>query len=314
MLATLSVVIPIFGLVLAGYICRRTGVFGNAATAELNRFVVWLGLPALFFDVTASASWDDLYHPAFAAAFTLACLFVLFLVLILRVRTRGLADGSIDALNAAYPNSGYMGFPLGFLIFGPESYPLVTISAIITVCLLFGLTIVFVEIGIREERRFWPMARSVTLSLIRNPLLVSPALGVLYAWSGLPMPKSAGAFLDLLGGAASPCALVALGTFMADDKTSDDRRGTGEVLLLTSLKLVLLPLAAWVLAYFVFEQPKQSADLAILLAALPTGTGPFMLAQYYGHAAAITARTILYSTLGSVITISVLIYLLGYGG
>ena len=39
-----------------------------------------------------------------------------------------------------------------------------------------------------------------------------------------------------------------------------------------------------------------------------------MLAQYYGHAAAITARTILYSTLGSVITISALIYLLGYGG
>lgn len=314
MLATLSVVIPIFGLVLAGFICRRSGIFGAAATSELNRFVVWLGLPALFFDVTASASWDDLYHPEFAAAFTLACLAVLFLVLALRVRTRGLADGSIDALNAAYPNSGYMGFPLGFLIFGPESYPLVTITAIITVCLLFGLTIVFVEIGIREERRFWPMARSVLLSLIKNPLLVSPALGVLYAWSGLPLPKSAGAFLDLLGGAASPCALVAIGTFMADDTAEDDRSGTGEVLFLTAFKLALVPLAAWMLAYFVFDLPKPTADLLILLSALPTGTGPFMLAQYYGHAAAITARTILYSTVGSVVTISVLIYGLGYGG
>lgn len=314
MLATLSVIIPIFGLVLAGYVCRRTGIFGSTATSELNRFVVWLGLPALFFDVTSSASWDDLYRPAFAAAFTLACLLVLFLVLMLRVRTRGLAKGSIDALNAAYPNSGYMGFPLGFLIFGPDSYPLVTISAIITVCLLFGLTIVFVEIGIREERRFWPMARSVLLSLIKNPLLVSPALGILYAWSGLPIPKSAGAFLDLLGGAASPCALVAIGTFMADGRDQDDRSGAGEVVLLTALKLVLVPLTAWVLGYYVFDMPKPTADLVILLAALPTGTGPFMLAQYYGHAVAITARTILYSTVGSVITISVLIYLLGYGG
>lgn len=312
MLATLSVVTPIFGLVLAGYLCRRAGVFGDAATYELNRFVVWLGLPALFFDVTASANWDDLYHPEFTLAFTIAGLIVFFALLPFRVRTRGLADGSVEALNAAYPNSGYMGFPLGLLVFGPESYPLVTISAILTVCLYFGLALVFVEIGIGQERRIWPMIRTVVLSLIRNPLFVAPVLGVGFAASGLPMPTGAATFLDLLGGAASPCALVAIGTFMADNRGTDSERTPG-LALLTTAKLIALPLIAWILTYFVFDMPKAQADLAILLCALPTGTGPFMLAQYYGRGAAITARTILYSTVGSVFTLSALIYVLGYG-
>lgn len=313
MVATLSVVIPIFGLVLAGWLCRRAGVFSAAATSELNRFVVWLGLPALFFDITATASWDQLYRPHFAAAFTLACFLVFFPTLALRFRQRRLADGSVDALNAAYPNSGYMGFPLGLLVFGPDSFPLVTISAIITVCLLFGFTIVLIEIGIREERRIGPMARTVAAALIKNPLLVSPALGIAYAASGLAMPQGAAAFLDLLGAAASPCALVAIGTFMAD-APAGAQTDRGGVALLTFLKLLLVPAAGWLLAHFVFDLPKADADLLVLLCALPTGTGPFMLAEYYGRGAAITAQTILYSTLGSVLTIGALIYLLGYGG
>jgi malonate transporter and related proteins len=313
MLATVSVVVPIFGLVLAGYVCRWAGVFGPAATSELNRFVVWLGLPALMFDVTANASWADLYQPGFAAAFTLSCFIVFFLTLTLRVRKRGLADGSMDALNAAYPNSGYMGFPLGFLVFGPESFPFVTISAIVTVCVLFGFAIVLLEIGLQDKGRFWPTLRAVTLSLVTNPLLIAPALGILFAATGLTLPKSADSFLDLLGSAASPCALVALGTFMADRKPGPERDTAG-VVLLTALKLLLLPGIAWVLGYYVFALPREAVNLLVLLCALPTGTGPFMLAEHYKRGGAITASTILYSTIVSVFTISAILFMTGHEG
>lgn len=314
MSATLSVVLPIFGLVLAGYACRRFGIFSSAATSELNRFVVWLGLPALFFDITASASWAELSGPVYgAAAFTLACVIVFIVTFALRFRRRGLGEASMEALNASYPNSGYMGFPLGLLVFGPESFPLVTISAIITVCLFFGFTLILLEIAVREERRALPMIRAVTLSLIKNPLIIAPILGVLFAASGLSMPKGAEAFIDLLGGAASPCALVALGTFMADDREGETTDAP-TLVLLTTLKLVLVPAIAYVLTYHVFKMPKDMADLTILLCALPTGTGPFMLAEYYKRGAAVTANTILYSTIVSVATLSVILYLTGHTG
>jgi predicted permease len=224
-----------------------------------------------------------------------------------------------------------MGFPLGLLVFGQESLPLVTLSAIITVCFLFGVTLILLEIAVRKERQaqlgssrvankrsnsgkseFVPMIRAVTLSIGKNPLFVAPVLGALFAISGIGMPKGLETFIDLLGGAASPCALVALGTFMADDRDADDRTSIGDIALLTVLKLVLTPFVAYVLTYHVFPMPKPMADLTILLCALPTGTGPFMLAEYYKRGAAITANTMLYSTLASVVTLSIILYLTGH--
>ena len=58
MLSTVLVVLPIFALIFAGWLARRIGVLGAAATTELNRFVVFLALPALLFDVTAHAHWS----------------------------------------------------------------------------------------------------------------------------------------------------------------------------------------------------------------------------------------------------------------
>ncbi len=72
MLSTLQILLPVFGLVFAGFACRRRGVLGPSAASEVNRFVVWLALPALLFDITAHATRQQFYQPAFVAAFALA--------------------------------------------------------------------------------------------------------------------------------------------------------------------------------------------------------------------------------------------------
>ena len=63
MLSTLQILLPVFGLVLAGFACRRRGVLGSGAASELNRFVVRLALPALLFDIMAHATWQQFYQP-----------------------------------------------------------------------------------------------------------------------------------------------------------------------------------------------------------------------------------------------------------
>ncbi|MFL6703877.1 MAG: AEC family transporter, partial [Paraburkholderia graminis] len=63
MLATLEILLPVFGLIFAGFACRRRGVLGPNSASELNRFVVWLALPALLFDTMARATWEQLYQP-----------------------------------------------------------------------------------------------------------------------------------------------------------------------------------------------------------------------------------------------------------
>ena len=310
MLTTLAVVLPIFALILAGWLARRTGLLGPGATAELNRFVVWLALPALLFDVMARSVGPEIWQPGFLATFGLSSGALLGLTA-WRARRRGrpLADAAIDGLNASYPNTGYMGFPLALAALGPGSLGPTTVAVILTVCVVFAGAIVLIEAGLQGEGRGGgrrgPVVRTVALALLRNPLLVAPFCGALAPLLGLGVPAPVEAFLKLLGGAASPCALVALGLFLAERRGAE--RGAWSrhtIMWLAGLKLVAHPLLAYGLGRYVFDLPPLALHTAVLMAALPTGTGPFMLAEFYRREAALTADTVLVSTVLSVVTVA----------
>ena len=121
MLSVLGVVLPIFALIFAGWAIRRLGVLSDHATGEINRFVVYLALPALLFDIIANASWQEIWQPSFVGAFGLGAALLFGATVIVRHRPHHLADATIDGLNAAYPNVGFMGFPLLSAILGPSA-------------------------------------------------------------------------------------------------------------------------------------------------------------------------------------------------
>lgn len=303
MLSTFITVLPVFGLILAGWLARKARFLGLHAVSEINRFVVYLALPALLFDIIANARASAIWQPGFIAAFGLGCAATYVLGLLLRRRHRPLADAAIVGLDAGYSNTGYLGFPLVAVAFGPAAQPLTTLATLITVCALFAAAIVLVEIGQQARQNPLRLAAKVGLALIRNPLILAPIAGALFSATGLAVPPSAETFLKLLGGAASPCALVALGLFLAEARPSarGERVFTGTLVV---LKLIIQPAVTWVLAAEVMRLPSIATDTAVLLAALPTGTGPFMLAELYGREAAITSDVILVSTVLSIFTLS----------
>ena len=225
MAAILTILLPIFGLVLAGYGCRRIGVFGPAAAIELNRFVVWLALPALLFDIIVHSSWQQLWQPRFIATFGLATTAVFMLVLVVRLRRgRHLVDAAVDAMAASYSNTGYVGFPLSLLAFGRSSQTPATIATLFVVCLLFSLALVLIEIGLNREVSASKVATKLASSLSRNPLLAGPAAGLAVAAFGWQLPGGVETFFRLLGSSASPCALVSLGVFLAEKARQDRSR------------------------------------------------------------------------------------------
>ena len=307
MLAVLNVLLPIFALILAGYLCRRTGCMGETAASELNRLVVWLCLPALLFHTTATATLDEIWHPGFIAVISIGSLAVFFATLLYRLRGRSLADASIDGLSAAYANTGYIGIPLCALVLGDDGLAPALIASLIVVCVLFTVAVVLVEVGLQRAGSPLRVLGRVTLALAKNPLVVAPLLGGVWNLSGLLQPVAMGRFLELLGDATVPCALVSLGLFLAQPQPAAARGAAGLVLI----KLIVQPALVWGLAMYVFHLPPLWAKAALLLSALPTGTGPFMLAEFYGRDAAVVARAVLWSTLGSLVTLSLCLLWLG---
>jgi predicted permease len=313
-------VLPLFALILAGYVCGWRGLFGAGATDALNLFVVWLALPALLFQALAEAHWSELARPEFVAAVALGMLatFVPWVVLARR-RGKPLPDASIEALAASYPNTGFMGIPLCLAVFGRAGLQPAIIATILTACLLFGLSLALIEIGLSAARGGATLLSGfakAAATLARNPLLVAPALGALFAIAHIPRPAPLTRFLSLLGGAASPCALVTIGLFLAQNRgIADDARAGAQrrarpdvvILAIVALKMLVQPLVTGVLVFAVFDLPRPWSIAALLLSALPIGTGPFMLAKLYDREAAVTSRAILLSTVVSLVTTSALV-------
>jgi predicted permease len=305
MSSVLNVLLPIFALILVGYLCRRTNRLGLTAASEINRMVVWLCLPALLFNATATATWEQIWHPGFVLVFTLSTMTMFVVTLLLRrKKARHFADASIDALSASYANTGYIGIPLCVMVLGQSGLEPALIASLLVVCVLFGFALVCIEVGLQSEAHVHRIVLKVLLALAKNPLVVSPILGACWASTGAPLPGALEKFLSLLGAATTPCALISLGLFLAQ-KQQGPRHGTS---LLVLIKLIAHPLLTWFLAFRVFHLPPLWANSALLLSALPTGTGPFMLAEYYKREASVVSSTILISTLGSLVTLSLCIY------
>jgi malonate transporter len=312
MLSILSIITPVFALIACGYVTRRIGVLGSQAVSELNRFVVYLALPALLFDVMAHASWSELAQPRFIAAFGLSCGLIFYgIVAGSLIARQPLSTAAINGLLGSYANTAYIGFPVLLIVFGRDSLVPVTIASIITVCVLNASAIVLIEFASQSERRPLQLAGKVAVSLAKNPILIAPILGVLYGATGLGFPEAADTFLKMLGGAASPLALVVIGLVLAEPRAVAAAE-TQLSLALTAVKLVVHPALTVALAIF-FAVPSRLAAMAVLLAALPTGSGPLIVAEFYRLPALVTSAVILISTLAALLTLPLVMMALGIG-
>lgn len=307
MLAFLTV-LPIFGLIFAGWAVRRLGALGEGALTELNRFVVYLALPALLFDVVVTARPAEIWQPGFFAAFFLGCAAVFAVAALASLwRRRGLADVAIAGLNAGYANTGFMGFPVALAALGPGAQAPALLAVLATVSGVFAVALVMVEIAAqRAGTGKGALALNVIKSLAKNPLITAPVLGGLMLALGLHLPQPAERMLSMLGAAASPCALICLGLFLAEKREAHaaDRAATAALSL---MKVVVHPAITWLLASYVFRLSTPLVHAAVLLSALPTGTGPFMIAEFYKRDATVTARVVLVTTVLSVATLTALI-------
>jgi predicted permease len=307
--AVLNAALPIFALIFTGFLCGRFGVLSPAATDSLNRFAIYLALPALMFQAMSRLTPEQGRQVGFALAFAggIAVTFALGFALS-RMRGARIASASIEGLDAGYSNVGFMGIPLCLLVFGPDSLPAAVIATLFTACVLFLVAIVLIESDLHRGGAPGRTVRKVTLALLRNPLLIAPVAGIAVSLLRLGVPAPVDRYVTLLGAAASPTALVCIGLFLAQERIH--LHEGPRIFVLVVLKLLVQPAATALLVYALGVPPLWSRA-AVLLSALPIGSGPFTLAKLYGLQAGVTSGAILLSHVVSVVTVSILVAYLG---
>ena len=306
MQAVLNAALPIFGLILTGYLCGLFRVFSKVAADSLNGFVVTLALPALVFVAMARITPEQLGRVGFMTAYggSVAASFGLGFWLSRR-RADSVADATMTGLNASYSNVGFMGLPLCLIVFGGEGLPPAIVATLFTACIHFLGAIMLIEADLKKGVSLGRRLGNVGLSLLRNPLFLAPIAGLGVALSGFGLPVPVARFGELLGAAAAPCALICIGLVLAQEAL--DLRELPRIGQLVVLKLFFQPALAALLVFHVFAVPPVWAGAAVILNALPTGPGAFSLAKAYGLQPAATSGVILVSHVVSVVTLSLVL-------
>ncbi len=308
-----AVVLPVFGIMLAGYLVGRARLLGAESSQALNAFVYYVALPPLFF---LSLARFDLAGLDAVLGFSLAFLAALFATfgiafvcaaLFFPGRLGALA---LNATSANFANTGYLGIPLLGVLYGESGVLPAILGSLATGVLMIAIVVVLLEADRSAGGGSLAIAKRIGVGLVKNPLIVAAVLGIIMRFLGWPVPQPVARFCEILGASAGPCALFAIGLFMVGKSFTAD---LVEVLTVVVLKLLLMPAVAYWAAFEIFALERFWAEATVILAALPTGALVFVMAQQYEIYVQRATACIMISTVLSVVTLSIILVWFGLG-
>lgn len=312
MLDVLSLIIPFFGLIAVGFVTARLNKTPIEALGWLNIFIVYLALPALFIKILAETPVEELTRWDFILtnlAVTFAIVAVTFALGLLKARG-DVRVAVIQSLAGGYGNIGYMGPGLAILVFGEQAaVPLALIFCFENI-MHFTLAPAVMAMGGEGQRRFAQVVVDVVKKIIFHPFIIATAIGVALAVIDRTLPAPVEQLIAYLAQAAAPCALFAMGVTLALRPLN---RIPVSLAYIVPIKLIVHPALMYIALTTLGPFDPVWTLTAVLLAALPTATNVFVMAQQYGVWAERASATILITTTLSVLTVSALLYAIQTG-
>jgi len=295
--------LPFFAIIALGYGAGRTGFFNEDATKYLTKFVFFFALSAMIFRFAANIELSEVWDARLIAAYLWGTAFVYGIATIVGfLRNLNVASNAIEAQCAVIGNIGFLGLPMLTLILGEAAVgPIMMMLAVDLI--IFSSLVVILVTGSQDGQMSIRILKTVGLGLVKNPMIVAMTLGLLCSGFDLTIPVPLNEFLAILGGAATPGALFAIGASLAT-KSAERIEVAG---WLTFCKLVLHPAFVAFGALFLFSVDPYSAAVLIAAASLPVAGNVYMLAQHYSVAPQRVSAAILVSTAISIFTVSLVI-------
>lgn len=295
--------LPFFAIIAIGFAAAKSGFFNAEATAYLTKFIFFFALSAMLFRFAANLKISEVYNPRLLAGYLWGTAVVYLLATGVAIwRRLDIPTTAVEAQCSVIANSGFLGLPMFVLLFGDAAVGPVMMTLTVDLVVFSSLIVILIN-GARGGRLNLIMLGGVGLGLIKNPMILSISLGLAWSALALPIPNVLNDFLTILGGAATPGALFAIGASLAV-KSAERLEVAG---WLAFAKLIMHPLFVAIGVILLFPIDRFSAIVVVSTAALPVAGNIFMLAQHYGIAVQRVSTAILLSTAASIITVPMVI-------
>ncbi len=295
--------LPFFAIIGLGFWAGRSQFFSEDATSYLTKFVFYFALPAELVRFAANLPFAEIFNARLVLGYLIGTAAVYALATaVAYVRSLDVPTAAVEAQCAAIGNVGFMGLPMLAILFTEAAIgPVMLVLA--TDLVIFSSLIVILINGGRDGRLTASTFRLIGLGLLKNPMIVSISLGLLWSALQAPVPAPVNDFLTILGGAATPGALFAIGASLAGKSAERVQIAAW----LSFCKLVVHP--AFVAVSLIWLVPIEAFPTAVAIsaAALPVAGNVYMLAAHYRVAPHRASAAILLSTMVSILTVPVVI-------
>ncbi len=306
----LSILTPVFALILLGFLAAKFRYLPDNASKVLAEFGFKVAMPALLFRAMLGI------EPAHASPFLLWAAFLSAMlvtwiaasVIVPLILRRPMSDAPAIAMGSTFGNTVMLGIPIGLVALGPDAATPMALMVAAHAPLLWIIATLQQEITSRDAGgSILHSLGGVVWDLIRNPIIMSLAVGALGYLVGLKLDPVSTRLLNLLGQAAVPTALFALGMTLAAFRLSGR---TSTLIVICTLKLLFYPLVAWFIVTAIIDLPPIWAKSVILFSALPVGANAYLFAARYDRAVGSTSAAIAVSSLLSLFTLTITLALM----
>jgi len=288
----LRLLLPDFSLIFLGVIMRRIPHWGDAFWTGLEKLVYFVLFPSLLFYSTARLKLDLSTSGPLVAAGMLALLCGIALTWLGKpVFGRQDPVTYASGMQTAFRFNSYMALALASRLAGEEG------AGLMAMLMGFGVPLC----NAAAVHALASKNGRLLAELMRNPLLVATALGLVVAVSGIHIPEVGGVVLSRLASASIPLGLMTVGAGL---RLSGLTGGRGMTIWLTAVKLVGIPACAFFIGRWM-QLPPLQWRIVVLFGCLPTASSCYILAMRMGGNGPMTAFLVSLGTLLSAITIPV---------
>jgi predicted permease len=302
---------PIYTAIALGYFCTRQGLFAKTDMQVFGKFTLHLALPALLFNALSQRSVSEILNPAYLLAYAIGAMVVIAggLFWARKVKGHTLSYSSMMVMGMSCPNSGFVGYPIMLLSFGPVAGVALALNMVVENLLLIPLLLAVADSDGGQRGRWKSVLWQSLKNLALNPMIWGIVGGFLFSLSGWAMPAALGRTVNLFAQASAALSLFVIGGSLVGLKV-EGLQGTVSQIVMG--KLLISPLVMWGVVVWLVP----IADPALRSAALLTGALPMLgiytiLSQRHGHGA-ISAAALLVTTAVSFFTLSGLLWALQF--
>ncbi|VXB89049.1 conserved membrane hypothetical protein [Arthrobacter sp. 9V] len=297
MIGVLSGFFVVWAIILVGMFVGRRNILGENARSVLSSLTFFVASPALLFETLSKAKLHDVFAaPLLVTAVGAVVTGLLFFLIVKFWLKRSLPESLMSSMSASLANSANLGIPIAVFVLGDASYvaPLLIFQlAFFTPMYLMALD------ASTSSHRTTPLR--FLLMIVKNPMIVGSALGLLVAGTGFQVPALILEPIHLIGGAAIPAMLMSFGMSLNGSKPLQKSAGRRlDTLLASGFKLIIHPLIAYLFARFALGMDGHALFAVVVTSALPTAQNVFVAANRYQAGITVAKDTVLITTIVAV--------------